>query len=240
VLFDEGGLAEGAKGGVYVRRLEAPAAVRLGDGRALALSPGGTAVITQQASAPDQLRILPTGPGEPRTIRGDGLTFLQASWFPDESRLLVAAREQGHSPSLYVQSLTGGHPRRIVDDVVNGAVSPDGSTIASVGSAGSMMLTPVDGGAPRTIRGLPARATVLRWDQSGRYVFVRSSQTFPVQIVRVEAKTGRSAAWRTLGPADLSGARDSNGSVALSADGQSYCYSYVRFLSTLFVVEGLK
>jgi len=35
--------------------------------------------------------------------------------------------------------------------------------------------------------------------------------------------------FRILGPVE-----------ALSADGRSYCYSYVQFLSSLFVVDGLK
>jgi hypothetical protein len=38
----------------------------------------------------------------------------------------------------------------------------------------------------------------------------------------------------------MAGVQFNNGYMALSADGRSYCYSYVRFLSTLFVVEGLK
>ena len=66
------------------------------------------------------------------------------------------------------------------------------------------------------------------------------SGEFGVNVFRVDVETGHSDAWRTLAPADVAGVFHPTYSLALTADGQSYCYSYGRRLSTLFVVNGLK
>jgi len=60
LLFDENGLAEGASGGVYLRQLGGSAAVRIGDGQALSLSPDGATAVTRPFSS-KELRLVPTG-----------------------------------------------------------------------------------------------------------------------------------------------------------------------------------
>src|SRR4029079_19209489 len=73
VLFDENGLAEGASGGVYLRKVDGSAAVRIGDGLALSLSPDGATAVTKPFSS-RELRLVPTGAGQTRVVRSDGLT----------------------------------------------------------------------------------------------------------------------------------------------------------------------
>jgi hypothetical protein len=41
-------------------------------------------------------------------------------------------------------------------------------------------------------------------------------------------------------PSDPVGVEDMRETVVIARDGQSYCYSYLRRLGDLFVVEGLK
>jgi len=71
-------------------------------------------------------------------------------------------------------------------------------------------------------------------------VFLQADNLFPVKILKFDLETARAETWRTFGPGDMAGVGRNNGYIALSADGRSYCYSYLRVLSTLFVVEGLK
>jgi Tol biopolymer transport system component len=239
VLFDEDGLAEGANGGVYLRRVHGSAAVRIGDGQALSLSPDGATAITRPFSG-QQLLLVPTGPGQTRIVRSEGLAYLNASWFPDGTHLLVAAQESNRPPFLSVQDVAGGVPRRLVEGAVAGAVRPDGRIVASMGAAGSIVLTPVDGGQSRTISGVPPGAAIARWEASGRYLFLKASGEFGVDVFRVDVETGHSDAWRTLAPSDVAGLFHPTYSLAMTADGQSYCYSYGRRLSTLFVVNGLR
>jgi len=239
VLFDENGLAEGASGGVYLRKVDGSPAVRIGDGQALSLSPDGATAITRPFSS-QQLNLVPTGPGRTQIVRSDGLAYLDASWFPDGTHLLVAAQESNHPPFLSVQDVAGGVPRRLVEGAVAGAVSPDGRIVASMGAAGSIVLTPVDGGQSRTLTGVPIGASIARWEASGRYLFLKASGEFGVDVFRVDVATGHSEVWRTLAPSDVAGVSHPTYSLAMTADGQSYCYSYGRRLSALFVVNGLK
>jgi hypothetical protein len=94
------------------------------------------------------------------------------------------------------------------------------------------------GGPGRAVHGLPPSSDLLRWGKSGRELFARFGNV-PTQIVRLHTQTGRTDVWRTLGPVDLSGVVGIS-DIALAPDGQSYCYSFLRSLSTLFVVTGLK
>jgi eukaryotic-like serine/threonine-protein kinase len=239
VVFDESGIAGGSRGTAYMRKLDGSPAVRLDEGQALALSPDGGSVLTFLRDVRDQLRIVPTGPGQIRVLHAAGMSYVTARWFPDGQHVLVSAQEPTHTPSLFVQGIDGGSPRRLLDDAVDGAVSPDGRTVATIDREGMVVLTPTDGGRRRLVQG-PRGARMLRWTDTNRYVFLQADNLFPAKILKFDLETGRAEAWLTLGPADMAGVRRNNGYIALSADGRSYCYSYIRFLSTLFVVEGLK
>ena len=52
--------------------------------------------------------------------------------------------------------------------------------------------------------------------------------------------TGERVLWKTLSPSDPVGVEELRGTVSITPDGQSYCYSYMRRLGDLFVVTGLK
>jgi hypothetical protein len=237
VLFDEGGIAGGSRGGVYLRRTDGAPAVRLGDGYGGALSPDGTWALAFDANLRDRLTMLPTGPGQPRVLRYEGLTYRSTAWFPDATRILIGGDERGRGPVVSVQSVAGGAPRRLVEGVDRGIVSPDGSTVATVDPTGAVTLTPVDDGSSRVIQGLPAGASLLRWTETNDEIFVRVGQV-PAEIVRFDLRTRRMAPWRTLSPSDRSGIMNISG-LTLTADGESYCYSYIRFLSNVIVVDGL-
>jgi Tol biopolymer transport system component len=243
VLFDENGLASGGNGGVYLRKVDGSPAVRIGDGQALSLSPdGATAVGRPFANL--ELRLIPTGPGQTQIVRSEGLAYLDASWFPDGTRLLVAAKGPNGPPFLSVQDVAGGAPCRLVDGPGAGAVSPDGRIVASMGTApGTIVLTPVDssgGGQSRTLTGVPIGTSIARWEASGRYLFLKASAQFGVDVFRIDVATGHSEVLRTLAPSDVAGMNYPTYSLAMTADGRSYCYSYGRRLGDLFVVSGLK
>ena len=53
------------------------------------------------------------------------------------------------------------------------------------------------------------------------------------------SRLGGREAWKTIQPADPVGV-DIVVRILVTPDGKAYCHDYVRFLSELFVVEGLK
>jgi len=60
-----------------------------------------------------------------------------------------------------------------------------------------------------------------------------------VRIDRFDLKTGKRAFFREITPADPTGV-GSISSVQLTPDGRSYCYSFMRSLERLYLVEGLR
>src|SRR6204780_867137 len=91
LLFDEeggGGSLDSSKSGglsyaVYLRKTDGSPAVLLGEGGAVALSPDGKWALSAMPGAPSQLKLLPTGAGEPRDLTKDNVNHSWAHWFPD-------------------------------------------------------------------------------------------------------------------------------------------------------------
>ena len=69
---------------------------------------------------------------------------------------------------------------------------------------------------------------------------VQGARPPAIDVFRVELATGGRVRWKTLTPSDPVGVEDMRGTVVITPDAQSYCYSYMRRLGDLFVVDGLK
>jgi hypothetical protein len=229
---------------IYVRRAGTASAARVAEGGAFALSPDGSSLIVQNTVTPAQIGILPIGPGEARVIPHPGfVAFSWANWFPDGKRILVAASETGHRPRLYVEDLDGGGRRAIAPEGVSirtgsTAISPDGKMVAAL-ERGRTGLYPVDGGAPRPVPGLANGDLPIRWTDDGRALYVFRQGELPARVYRVNVETGEKDLWRQIGPSDTAGVT-SLGHILLTQNGAAYAYNYLRTLSDLYLVEGLK
>ena len=79
----------------------------------------------------------------------------------------------------------------------------------------------------------------LQWSPDGSLLFVRRAGAWPAAVDRVNTATGDRESWKTIQPADPGGI-DAVFRILITPNGKSYCHDYVRLLSELFVVEGLK
>ena len=238
LLFCEAGAGEGAKGGVYMRRTDGSTpAVRLGDGEnARGLSPDRKWVVQVW---PDRLVLLPVGPGETRTIRDEGLEYRTAAWFSDSKRLVVQARSGGKPARLYVRDLGAGPPRPFTREGFGfAALSPDGRVVAAKDKDGHVVLVSVEGGASRPMPGSRTEEEVLNFDSTGTGLFV-AKREFPMRIERLDVATGKRSFWKEIAPLDPTGLDHVRG-VQLTPDGACYCYTFMRSLSRLYSVEGLR
>jgi hypothetical protein len=238
VLFMEGGAGAGATGGVYVRKTDgATPAVRLGDGwDAQDLSADKKWVVQLQ---PDRLTLLPVGPGEKKTIQDPGFRYMRAAWFPDGKRLLLSAVEKGHKRRLYVRDVGGGPPRPITPEGVSAPhLLPDGRSVLGSDQKGARAIYSVDGGEPRPVPGIESNESVLGFDEKGENAYVGHGVR-PLRIDRVDLATGKRAFLRDITLADPTGV-EAIDSAHISPDGRTYCYSFMRSLSRLYVIEGLK
>jgi eukaryotic-like serine/threonine-protein kinase len=245
LLFREEGEAGGPSYAVYLRTTDGTAAVRLGEGAAMALSPDGKWALCTRPDEPSQLFLLPTRAGEAKTV-GHGqiseVISTHAEWFPDGRRVLFSATEAGHSARLYLQDIQGGVPKPISPEgtsPIGFALSPDALVVAAVGPDLKGYLFPIAGGEPRPIPGLAQEEVPIRWDVAGRSLYVYRPSELPARVYRLDVNSGKRTLWKELTPRDPAGV-EYVGPVLPTPDGKAYVYGYRRLLSDLYLVDGLK
>jgi hypothetical protein len=101
------------------------------------------------------------------------------------------------------------------------------------------MLDDVTGGAGRPVAGLTPEDIVIRWSTDSRRVFAGHASQVPLRVDRVDIATGQRAASTEISPADRAGLVSFTG-VALADDPHVYAYTYQRYVSRLYLVEGLR
>jgi hypothetical protein len=226
----------------YLRKTDGSDAVWLGDGYPEDLSPDGKSVLVGFRNVdPPRWMILPTGAGEPQPLPpGPFQALLEANFLPDGKRIVFGAVERDRTRRIYVQNLSDGAIRAISPEAVatDGLATPDGR-FAIGWSEGRHMLYPVDEGAPRPLPFLAPDDRALRWSPDGRLLFVRRHDSWPAVIDRVDVVTHQRQQWKVVAPPDPVGV-DTQTRVLITPDGRFYCHDYLRWLSRLFIVEGLR
>jgi Tol biopolymer transport system component len=247
LLFDEEGEASRGVPAVYLRKTDGSPAVRLGEGRALALSPDGKwvlACVTPGEGGVPHLDILPTGPGQTRIVASGGFANIEsAAWFPDGSKFVFSATERGRRSRIYAQDLAGGMPRPLVPEGVRiprqtNPMSPDGKFLLCSRDDGRVSICAVNGGEPRSIPGLAEDDRTIRWSSDGHSIYVlRGTKLPPWKISLLDVRTGQSRLWKEINPSEPD---VSQIHLVMTGDARSYAYRVFRFFSELYVIEGLK
>jgi eukaryotic-like serine/threonine-protein kinase len=239
LLFDESHEGGGAAGAVYLRKTDGSPPVRLGDGFAADLSPDGqwAAAVTHNS----QLSLLPVGAGEARILRTEGLECRDAKFFRDGRRLVVLAAERNHSPRLFVRDLSdNGASKPIAPEGSTAfAISPDGRLVAGRAPDGAIVFYPTDGGEPRPVPHLGPAETPLRWSNDAKSLFISRKEGSTARIIRLDLATGRREFMYEIHPGDVAGSQGPQ-NIHLSADSMTYVYQVGHYLSSLYVIEGLR
>ncbi|HEY3205306.1 MAG TPA: hypothetical protein VGL03_16780, partial [Thermoanaerobaculia bacterium] len=240
ILFAESGEGGGAGYSVYVRGTDGSPAVRLGEGSAQDLSADGEWALAIVHSASDpQLVAYPTGAGEPRVFSKEGLSVYGATFMPDGKQILLTASEPGHRRRLYLRSIDGGKPRAVTPEGFEGGiVAPDGKWAVVAGPDRRRYLYPLAGGEPTAVPGLDREDNVDQVSLDGRFLFIHRGGELPAKVFQLDVATGRKELWRTLMPADAAGVGEIN--ARPTPGGEAYIYNYLRTLSDLYLVEGVK
>jgi hypothetical protein len=243
ILFYEWGDAVETHPVVYLRGADAPDAVRLGEGRALALSPDGRWALALRDTPAQHLVLLPTGAGVSRELPSHQLTDIYwARWFPDGQRLLVVGDAPG-GPGSYVMDVERGRLEPIAEKgMLAMLVSPDGRRVVVNDPLEGYVVWPLDGNAPVPLAGLDPRLRPVQWSADGRYLYVKASQDLRVQLHRYDILAGTSELLTRLAPSDpagVIGVADGRTELAVTPDGTSYVFTYWSFVRDLYLVEGL-
>jgi eukaryotic-like serine/threonine-protein kinase len=241
ILFTEAGEGGGPKYAVYLRNTDGSPAIRLGEGSGIALSPNGDWAIARPNMIPAPLVLLPTGVGEMKPLSHDSLHHMYATWLPDGKHLIFSGNEEGHGIRLYIATPGDAQPHPITGEGVGSAfyLSPDGKWAADLGPDNKVYLYPVAGGEPRLVPGVQADEAPTGWSSDSRTLYVYAYREIPAIVTEIDIATGQRKPWKELEPADSAGI-DAIRGILLSSDAKAYVYGYVRTLSDLYLVEGLK
>ena len=244
ILFFESGEGGGPKYAVYLRNTDGSPAIRLGEGTGLSLSPDGQWALSRLNVVPSPLVLYPTGVGDVKQLKEDGLNHMAGAFLPDGKRFVFSGNEQGHGARLYVESLDDAKPHPFSMEGVGGTgagglvLSPDGQYVGMRGPDQKVYLFPVNGGDPKPVPAEPGEFPTA-WSADGRSLFLITRGQIPAQVFRVDVATGQRTSWRSFEPADAAGIDTIRG-VLLSRDNKAYVYGYSRTLSDLYLVQGLK
>jgi eukaryotic-like serine/threonine-protein kinase len=232
--------------GIYLRPVAGGPPVRLGDGTPMGLSPDGKWIVAIAPAVPTRLQLVPTGAGDTRILpRGSLEGHGWAVWTPDGRSVVLMGNEAGRGSRLYLQSVTNGDPVPISSEGVrllrsaSHSVSPDGRVVLGEGPDGVVGLYPIDGGAVLPIAGLDTDLVPIGWSDTPNVIFARQRGIERLaDIYRVNVVSGRREKWRTLGPADPSGAPRLF-SVQISPDATRYAYSVNNESFILYMIQGV-
>jgi Tol biopolymer transport system component len=230
---------------VFRRRTDGSPAISIGESRGGgALSPDGQWVLGEMEG---NLTLLPAGAGSTvRLPKGEVGAFGRGAWLGDSKRIVFTGDPGDGKPRGYIQEIPAGLPRAITPPGVSlagkAAVRDDRFILGRVGP--TWQLFPMNGGEVQPVPALKAGDVPLQWSPDGRYVYtldnVGGVRSPAVDIFRVELTSGARVLWKTLSPSDPVGVETLRPTVLITPDARAYCYSYMRRLGDLFVVDGLK
>ena len=246
IAFEEFGDSGGAAHHVYVRKTDGSPAVEIGEGESMALSRDGTKVLSLVGhfSKHPEFVVLPTGTGTPRAVSTEPLEYDVATLSPDGSKILFAAHAPGHAPRIFVQDISGGPPRPVTPEgIFTGAidffpVSPDGTHLIVRDPERRAILWPISGGNPTPVRGGTPWESIFSWPEPDT-ICASDFREVPLRVFRHNLADGSRRFWKEIRPADLTGVQNLDIFIP-TPDMKGYVYSFIRRLSDLFVVRGLK
>ena len=245
LLFFEAGQGGGELFSAYLRPMDGSAPVHLGPGYALSITSDGTQALLASTKDPSQLAIVPTGPGQSRTLTLPIAAIAEARWFPDGKTVLLTAHERANGAlRVFVLDVTTAKLRPLTEAGVAGQesiskpVSPNGKRVI-VRKREGFFLHAVEGSDPTILPALEAGEVPIGWFPDGGSLLVRRPG-IPVRLARLDLERHVKSAWREFAPPDVAGVSDVPWiHFAFTPTGEAYAYSYHQITSELYLVRGL-
>ena len=240
VIFSDQSQSAGADYQVALRDVATGQVVRLGPGTAQRPSPDGRWAPAFVAST-GRTVLYPTGTGEAVTLDKGPLEKYSGgiNWLPDSKRLILCGAEAGKAPRCYEQEIPKGSPKPISGEgVTDVTLAPDGRTLLLFRGNAYEVAT-LGGAPPVPATGLGPGDFPFGWTNDSRGVIASRAGVLPTPVERVDIATGKRTLLRELAPPDRTGLIGLFPTQWID-DGRGYAYTYVRELSRVFVVTGVK
>ena len=188
------------------------------------------------------LQIEPVGAGTPSSINlpGGVLFWSSLDWLPDGRGLVFIGSREGEEKRQIFEQLLDGSPPRVLHPASEPYVvlSPDGSWTASWIDSNRLRIVSYSGDDEREIDADAPLGRLIRWSADGSAVFFYRQGEVPGGIYRIDLDTGHVTLLRRLMPPNPAGVWRIS-PVLVSADGSYYAYSASRWMSDLYLFEGL-
>lgn len=242
VLLNDQSERTGSDYWVGLQSIDGSPPVRLGEGWGGNFSPDGKWTVTTVASKPESTFLLPMGAGERKELKHTSIrSFGYISWFmPDGQSVVIAGIESGHLPRSYTQSTQGGPPRPVTPEGILGRLpSPDGKYFVVQQPDQLQGIYDTQRGEVRPIPGTTGPMWPAGWSPDSRYLYMYTRTGPPSQIWRFEVGTARKEFVKQLSPTDPAGILEIF-PVQMTPDTKTFAYGYDRYLSELYVVDGLR
>jgi eukaryotic-like serine/threonine-protein kinase len=243
IAFSEAGAAVSVDYSVFFRRLDGAAAVEIGEGDTIGISPDGKYVVALVPSQPTKLRILPTGAGEARTfdVGPVHVDLYNVSWLPGATEFVFLGHE-GVDPSRACRVAMAGGPARPLTNIPGAhfwnRISPDGKlVIEGPGVENNFQLRwqVIDLATSQTRpAALLEGDEPMEWEQDDRHVFVAHEGDNEATIFRVDVFSGQREVWKKIQPGDPAGLLDM-ARFYVTPSGGAYAYNTDRILSSLYI-----
>jgi dipeptidyl aminopeptidase/acylaminoacyl peptidase len=240
VLFHEGGKGGGSVGTIFLRKTDGSAAVRLGEGYGVALSPDQKWVLAFTESTPPRDWLIPTGAGEVTELKVAEIENVVLQGFAaDSRRIVVMGNEPGHQVREYLFDPASSKVQPLTPVGVRGAVTPDGKFLVARGEKGSPEILPVEtGSSVREIKGWQDKDRSIQVTADGTALFVVNYNGMSAAVYRLRLDNGDRQRVKTLEMHDPAGGFGIT-RVVTTADGQYFAYNTLRQLSELYLLQGL-
>jgi hypothetical protein len=117
-------------------------------------------------------------------------------------------------------------------------ISPDGKLLAARDENGGISIYLVDGGQARRVAEAAPDDDPVQWAADGKSLYLYH-EGIPGRLDKLDLATGRQEHWKEFLPADPTGVLLVQ-PLVVTPEGNSYVYTYVRVLSDLYLVDGLR
>lgn len=243
ILFEDASEAGGAQYALVIRKIDGTPPVQLGEGSGGSLSPDGNWAISILPGKPGQVRLIPLGIGQPRTIEVPGIEQIHngtAHFLADGKHITINGNEPGHGVRCYIVDLNGRKPVPITPEgIANGLVSADGKYVLHADQTGLPAVYPLAGGEARHIPDLEPGFVPLQWSEDGASTYGYHPGEVPTRVYNVQLATGKKTPLQELEPETATGVV-TIAPVVMTRDASRFAYSYSQVYSVLCIISGLR
>jgi hypothetical protein len=242
ILFDETGSGGGKHYSVYLYRRSNNSAERLGDGRAMDLSPDGRSALTQDSTDPAKLSLISIPDRKSVALPDSGFAYRWAKFLArkGQQEILFAGQFPGKTPQTYRRRLPDGRFELVNNGMLfTNAPVVDSARQSTLGwnERREIALFDLAAGGVRSIKANPSADPIAQLTADEVLIGRRDNGSIVLETLNL--KTGRTAVFGRLDGIKLSGIMDVR-PIYIARNLRTIVYSRLQNLSDLFLVKGWK